>query len=77
MIGRIKKMTSRGFGFIETDEEIDFFFHYKDYKGDWKELLSKYVTAHILTVSFEVDAESQKGPKAQEIRLISALMPPV
>lgn len=77
MTGRIKKMSSRGFGFIETEEDIDFFFHYKDYDGDWKELLSKYVTGHVLQVSFNVDKNSGKGPKAQEIVIISALMPSV
>lgn len=71
--GRIKKMTSRGFGFIETAEEIDFFMHYQDYNGDWKSLLSKYVTGEIITVSFEVDTDGTKGPKAKNIKLISSL----
>lgn len=75
MQGRIKKMTSRGFGFIDTAEEIDFFFHYKDYDGDWKMLLTKYAIGTIITVSFEVDTESDKGPKARDVKVISSLPP--
>lgn len=71
--GRIKKMTSRGFGFIETADEIDFFFHYHDYAGDWKSLLSIYVTGVVITVSFEVDTDGNKGPKAKNVKYISSL----
>jgi cold shock CspA family protein len=70
--GRMKKLASRGFGFIELDD-IDYFFHYTDYKGNWKELLCRFVANEILTASFEVDTDSTKGPKAKNVVVISGL----
>lgn len=70
--GRMKKLASRGFGFIEVGD-IDFFFHYTDFRGDWKHLLSKYVANEILTASFDVDTDSTKGPKAKNVILLSGL----
>lgn len=76
--GRVKKLASRGFGFIETKDEIDFFFHYTDFQGLWKELLSNYVTGNIITVSFDVDTENGKsGPKAKNVKIISNLRHPL
>lgn len=76
--GRVKKMTSRGFGFIETDNEVDFFFHYSDYDGNWKELLAKYVAGGIIAVNFEQDLYNTKAPKAIKVVVIDCLWrPPV
>lgn len=72
MQGRIKSLTSRGFGFIEVGD-IDFFVHYKDYNGNWKQLLARYVANEIITVSFEVDTQNTQGPKAKEVNFVSSL----
>lgn len=71
--GRIKKMTSKGYGFIETKEEIDFFFRYTDYDGDWRRLLSRFVAYEIVIVSFEVDTDNTRGPKAKNVKLVDGL----
>jgi len=67
--GRVKKLTSNGFGFIECDK-IDFFFHHTDYNGDWKALLSKYVRKEPLYVKFDVDMDCDQGPKAINVSLV-------
>jgi cold shock CspA family protein len=66
--GTVKKLTSNGFGFIES-EKIDFFFHHTDYRGDWKVLLAKYVRKEALQVKFDIDMECQTGPKAINVSL--------
>lgn len=67
MTGTIKKMTSRGFGFIETASEIDYFFHYTDYDGDWKALLGKFAKGVLIYVTFEIDQENHQGPRATRV----------
>lgn len=69
--GRIKTANSRGFGFIETDLGIDFFFHFTSFHGDWKQLLSRIVNQETLHVEFESDSNSHTGPRAINIRIIS------
>lgn len=71
--GCIKTVKSSGFGFIETVSGIDFYFHFSDYKGDWKELLALYVCTSIETkieVKFDVDTEHKKAPKAIKVELV-------
>ena len=66
--GKVKKLTSNGFGFIES-EHIDFFFHHTDYQGDWKALLSKYVRKEPIHVKFDIDVTCDTGPKAINVML--------
>lgn len=65
--GVIKVVNSRGFGFI-TCEEIDYFVHYTDYRGDWKLLVQRYVSdrniGRKVEVEFDFDESSKQGPKA-------------
>lgn len=70
MTGRVKRCNSKGYGFIETDDDIDFYFHYTQYKGDWKILLKKYVSDEVITVEFDNDPEAPSGPRAKNIRLV-------
>lgn len=74
MTGKIKVLKSTGYGFIETADEIDYFFHYKAFDGNWKELTSKYLTAkdrnEKLTVEFEPDKTATSGPAAKAVKLL-------
>ena len=69
LVGRIKNINSRGFGFIETENQIDFFFHHTSYKGDWKHLLQKYVSNKIIIVHFQNDPDAPHGPRAIEVEI--------
>ncbi len=73
MTGRIKKPNSRGYGFIETDEGIDFFFHHTAYQGDWKKILSYYLAEGSLIVEFDNDPTTASGPKAKNVRLVRCM----
>lgn len=72
MIGKVKSVTSRGFGFIETDNGIDWFFHHSqliDY--DWKKLVAMFVLDKPITVSFDKDGSAVDGPRALQVRVLS------
>lgn len=71
MKGKVKKVNSRGFGFIETELEIDFFFHYTQFHGDWKQLLQKYVNGEVIQVEFDNNPDSTDGPQAVNVRLVN------
>jgi len=73
MEGRIKAVNSHGYGFIETDKNIDFFFHHSQYQGDWKILLKRFISDEQLIVSFENDADAPSGPRALNVHIIDAL----
>ena len=65
--GRVKHANSRGFGFIETDDQIDFYFHYSNFhngnKDAWKRMLGCYVKEEPVKVSFDVDKTANE-PRA-------------
>lgn len=70
--GKIKMIASRGFGFIETKEKIDFFFHHSAFNGDWKELVAQYVNNKNsgIPVTFDNDETAKSGPRAINVRLV-------
>lgn len=68
-VGRLKNANSRGFGFIETEKKIDFFFHHSQYKGEWKDLLQKHVSGYVIVLEFENDLEANDGPRAINVRI--------
>lgn len=70
--GKVKTVNSRGFGFIASlNNEIDFFFHYSNFNGNWKELVMQHITAKSpIFVEFEVD-KTAKEPKALNVRVIT------
>ncbi len=60
-IGKIKRLTDRGFGFIETGDGKDLFFHMSSLlKGEWDDLREGQA------VSFEV-GQGDKGPRAEQV----------
>ena len=75
MRGKIKTLNSRGFGFI-TYNDIDYFFHYTDYVGDWKPLIQMFIlsvdSGKSVEVEFEHDKSSTSGPKAIKVKLVEA-----
>lgn len=74
MTGRVSKANSKGFGFIEAENGIDFFFHRSDFDGNWKRLTKDYVDGKVITVEFENDSDPRhEGPKAKNVRLLSAM----
>ena len=73
MEGKIKMIASRGFGFIETKDKIDFFFHHSAFDGDWKKLVAQYVNNKNsgISVEFDTDETATSGPRAINVRVIS------
>ena len=61
--GTIRRLTDRGFGFINTGEEKDLFFHSNDLQGVAYESLQEGQE-----VEFEVES-TDKGLKAKNVRL--------
>lgn len=73
MIGTVKVVNSNGYGFITAQGGIDFFFHYKDFYGDWKKLTLDFVRqgAKKIEVQFENDNTATDGPRAINVRLMN------
>ncbi len=60
--GTIKRLTDRGFGFIETGDNKDMFFHMSNLEGvEWDDLREGQ------KVTYEV-GEGPKGPRAERVR---------
>ena len=62
--GTIKRLTDKGFGFIETGNGPDLFFHLSNLDGVRFEDLQEGNR-----VSFEV-GQGPKGPRAEQVKLI-------
>ena len=62
--GTIKRLTDRGFGFIETADGTDMFFHMSSVEGTTFEQLQEGNR-----VSFEI-GEGPKGPRAEKVQVI-------
>lgn len=71
--GRVKCCNSRGYGFIETDQKIDFYFHSTQFKGDWKDLLKRFVCNEIIIVEFDNDKNAPEGPRALNVSIKDAI----
>jgi CspA family cold shock protein len=60
--GTIKRKTDRGFGFIETGDNNDMFFHMSNLEGvEWDDLREGQ------KVTFEI-GQGPKGPRAEQVR---------
>ena len=60
--GTIKRVTDRGFGFIDTGDKKDMFFHMSNVEGaQWDELREGQ------KVTYEI-GEGPKGPRAEKGR---------
>lgn len=62
--GTIKRITDKGFGFIETGSDKDMFFHSSNVEGDGFDSLHEGQR-----VSFNV-GEGPKGPRAENVQVI-------
>lgn len=62
--GRIKKLTPKGFGFIDTGDDRDLFFHMSNVEGISFEQLQEGQR-----VSFQA-GHGPKGPRAENVQLI-------
>lgn len=62
--GTIKRLTDRGFGFIETTSGTDLFFHMSGVEGGTFDQLKEGQR-----VSFET-GQGPKGPRAEQVRVI-------
>ncbi len=62
--GTIKRLTDRGFGFIETADGTDMFFHMSSVEGTTFDQLQESNR-----VSFEI-GQGPKGPRAEQVRVI-------
>ena len=71
--GRIKAVNSYGYGFIETSQGIDFFMHQSQFNGNWKQMLTRYVSGEQLMVEFENDPTSPSGPRAKNVVIVSSI----
>ena len=70
MTGKVKNFFSgKGYGFITTSEGKDVFFHYSEIKMEGYKTVDEGAE-----VEFDV-VESDRGPRAQNIRIISAGTP--
>jgi len=71
MKGKIKNIVSdRNFGFIRANG-TEYFFHKQDFYGsDWDELIFDVQNGprESIEVDFDVSANSQKGPRAENVR---------
>ena len=62
--GKIKRLTDRGFGFIETEDKKDVFFHMSALlTGQWDDLQEGQ------SVEFEI-GDGPKGPRAEQVKVI-------
>ena len=62
--GTIKRLTDRGFGFIETASGTDMFFHMSNVEGLTFDQLQEGNR-----VSYEI-GQGPKGPRAEQVRVI-------
>jgi cold shock protein len=60
--GKIKRLTDKGFGFIETETGKDMFFHKSSVEGD------RYESLQVgQAVSF-TEGRGEKGPRAESVK---------
>jgi CspA family cold shock protein len=62
--GTIKRLTDKGFGFIEVGTDKDLFFHHSSLEGVTYEELREGQR-----VSF-TEGRGEKGPRAENVRLV-------
>lgn len=62
--GTIKRLTPRGFGFIDTGDDQDLFFHMSNVEGTSFDQLREGQR-----VSFEA-GQGPKGPRAEKVQLV-------
>ena len=62
--GTIKKLTDKGFGFIDTDSGQDIFFHHSNLEGvSYDELQEGQRVSY-------TEGQGPKGPRAENVKVI-------
>jgi cold shock CspA family protein len=64
MLGEIKMVTDKGYGFIKGEKGKEYFFHRSDFDGDWEQLRAE---TEKIFVEFIVET-SNKGPRAAKVQ---------
>ena len=70
MEGNVARLIGeKGFGFIKTENGVDYFFHRQDFAGLFDELIYMVDSGQHIKVTFDV-VPSPKGPRAANVRLL-------
>jgi len=70
MRGIFKKVTDKGFGFIEGEDGTDYFVHKSSFRGKWFALMEEVEEGKKVPVEFDTD-EGPKGPRADNVRRLT------
>jgi cold shock CspA family protein len=62
----IRLMGDKKFGFIEGEDQKQYFFHFSGFNGFWDDLVNDFPMKKNIPVSF-TPVESPKGPRADEV----------
>lgn len=66
----VNLLTQKMYGFIESENGQEYFFHKQDLNGDWNELCMDWkLSTQKINVSFEPKS-TPKGPRAENVNLI-------
>jgi cold shock CspA family protein len=68
MKGNVSRISAGGYGFIQGEDQTDYFFHKTDYMGDFGMLSEDVMTGRKVTVEFS-SVPSHKGPRASNVNL--------
>ncbi len=74
MLGKIKKITPSGYGFILGEDDVEYFFHLKQYDGDWDTLrkISPPKTKVGPVVQFQI-FKHERGMRAERVVMLGVL----
>ena len=62
--GKIKRLTEKGFGFIDTGTDKDLFFHHSSLEGvSYEELQEGQRVSY-------TEGRGEKGPRAENVKLV-------
>ena len=68
MVGTVKTLSNKYYGFIRATDGKEYFFHKSDYMGNWDELMEDYkIPRTIIEMEFDI-VSSPKGPRAANVR---------
>lgn len=63
----VRLLGTKGFGFIEGENKIQYFFHRQDFNGFFDDLVSDMDGGRKVVVTFEIAEHSPKGPRARDV----------
>lgn len=71
MLGKLKTVNEKGFGFIQGDNGTEYFFHRSGFNGHWDDLredFNRKIRQEEFRVEFEFEGDNPKGPRACNVR---------